>query len=169
MDPLAIIGATTGVLGCLMGGISLYLHWRSSHLDQASLKISAVMGISQNTEFTAPHPFLKINLRNVGRRVVYIRDIWIHVLGVEEILENTSEKSIEISEERISLSNSLSDMPILLKEHEMHEINIDPFSNTIAGYLGINQVALKVEDSLGGIHETSFIPCHVPENIQNEI
>ena len=76
---------------------------------------------------------------------------------------------ISLIEERIDLSHSISDMPILLEEHGMREINFDPFSNTIATHLGVEQVSLKVEDSLGGIHETSFIPCHVPENIKNKI
>jgi hypothetical protein len=169
LDLLSIIGATTVVLGCVMGGFSLYLHWRSSHLDQSRIKISAVMGLSKNRENTDAHPFLKITLRNVGRRLVYVHDIWVQVPGVEEVLKNTAEQSIEIIEERIDLSHSISDMPILLEEHGMREINFDPFSNTIATHLGVEQVSLKVEDSLGGIHETSFIPCHVPENIKNKI
>jgi hypothetical protein len=167
LDLFSVIGATIGVLGCAMGGFRLYLHWRSNHLDQASLKISAVMGLSKNSENPDAHPYLKITLRNAGRRLVYVHDIWVQVPGTEEILKNTSEQSIEITEERINLSHSISDMPILLEEHGMREINFDPFSNTIATHLGVEQVSLKVEDSLGGIHETSFIPCHVSENRQN--
>ena len=166
-DDLALLGAITGIFGTFLAGIGLYLHWRAHKADSAKLLISSVMGLSQ-TDNDDIHPYINITLRNAGRRIIRIHSIWVDIPEKIETITNPDGSKVPNIESRFSLYSSKENEPIILQEHEKREVKIDPFSNHFAKVFGDKEISLKVEDSLGNIHESKFFPCHVPDKSQME-
>lgn len=162
VDPLALSGAITGVVGTVLGGVSLFLHWRTYRADRPELRIEATMGIAESAAHPESHPFLEVTLRNTGRRVMRIHDVWIDVPVKPETTINPDGTRVTLSEERVNLFGR--GRILLLEEHERFVLRHDPFPNPFAKRLGSEKVKLKVEDSLGKIHEITFQPSVVPNS-----
>ncbi len=166
-DNLALLGAITGIFGCFLAGLGLYLHWRVYKADSAKLLISSVMGLKQSS-CAGLSPYMNITLRNSGRRIIRIHAIWVDLPEKRDTVTNSDGSEVTNIESKLNLYSSGEDEPITLQEHEKRELKTDPFSNQFAKIFGDNEISLKVEDSLGNIHESKFLPCHVPDGLQAE-